>query len=298
MDLKQLRHLVTVIEQGSFSRAAEIVAISQPALTRSIKLLEQNLGKPLLERTTRKVSPTEAGARLYVRAKVILKEAEEAFDAVKQDDVCKRILKIGTAPMFATTITPAAVRAFTSQMPDVEVSVESGLFDTLADRLVKAELDVIVSNLPYGAIDQNLVSQPLIDIEVLYIASAKHPLASSNRIRVSDLLDYPWAVIDESHANDLYMNIFANQGAGVSPIRVRTNSLTTLKSLVEVPPWITLLPYHIVQTELDRKQLCALDVKGDQVRRRGGIVSRRTQADNQDIKRFSDCVRSVCNITR
>lgn len=294
MELKQLRHLVSVVDAGSFSRAAKDVAISQPALTRSIKLLEQRLGLRLFERTTRRVIPTVAGLRLYKRAKLILAESNAAIADLQDPTWRKRQLRIGIAPLFASTIIPNAIQRFYEDAPDVEVSVESGLFETLTSRLAEADLDLVVSNLPYGKLEDDLTSEAMFDIDVVYLVGAEHELARKRGIALSQLLAYPWAVVDESHANDLYGYIFASQGGSISPIRVRTNSLNLLKSLVQTPPWITLLPLHMAQQELARGDLCVLDVAGGHVKRRGGIVYRRAYSDDGELKRFSDCVRDAC----
>lgn len=293
MDLKQLRHLVAIVETESFSRASQAVAISQPALTRSIKLLEERLGVTLFERTTRRVNATSAGLRLYKRAKIILSETENALADLREDDHHSRRLRVGMAPMFATTIVPHAIQAFRELAPNVEIVIESGLFETLAARLAQADLDLVVSNFPYGGIPEDLASEPVFDIEVAYLASANHPLANQAKIKIADLLDYPWAVVDESHANDLYGDIFTSEGGNTSPIRVRTNSLNLLKSLIETPPWVTLLPLHMVQPELQRGDLVELDVSSDRVRRRGGIVYRRVRSEDPDLLRFTDCVRAA-----
>ena len=294
MDLKQLRHLVAIIDHESFSRAADAVAISQPALTRSIKLLEQRLGVALLERTTRSVSPTPAGERLYKRAKLILNETDAAISEVREDLGRSKPLRIGIAPMFATTIVPSAIRAFRTIAPDIEVAVQSGLFEVLTAQVAQGDLDLVVSNLPYGRLEDDLTSETLLDVDVVYLASTDHPLAGHQKNTLSDLFGYPWAVVDETHANDLYGYIFASEGDAPSPIRVRTNSLNLLKSLIETPPWISLLPRHMVQSELDCGQICELHVTGEPVRRNAGIVYRRSRSEDPDLKRFSETVRAAC----
>ena len=293
MELKQLRHFIAIVEHGSFSKAAKAVAISQPALTRSIKQLEERLGVLLFNRSTRSVTPTQAGTRLYKRGKLIVREADDVVSDLSSQLQTDRPLRIGTAPMFATTIIPKAIQEFSSRFPDIEVNVVSGLFETLTDRLAQADLDVVVSNLPYGALKDDLIGEYLFDIDVVYAASVNHPLARAKKVDVSELFEFPWAVVDENHANDLYMNIFANQGGQASPIRVRTNSLNLLKSLIETPPWITLLPTHIVHAEMERGLVCSINVDADKVRRKGGLVYRRSQSDDPNIQRFAGFVRDA-----
>jgi DNA-binding transcriptional LysR family regulator len=294
MDLKQLRHFVALADHRSFSAAAEAVAISQPALTRSIKLLEVRLGVTLFDRHTRRVALTEAGERLHRRAKLILNEAAAAERDVQTPPAQVRSLKVGMAPMFASNILPAAMTDFSRSHPNVEIEVTSGLFDVLAGKVLEGELDIAFSNLPYAQIDKSLLVEPLFDIDVVYLASRDHPLAGKPTTVFTELTAYPWAVIDETHANDLYGYIFASQGETTSPIRLKTNSLSLLKSLVRQPPWITLLPRHMVEAELTEGLITALEVPGERVSRRGGILVRAARMRDANLSDFAETLRRAC----
>ncbi|GAB5457827.1 MAG: LysR substrate-binding domain-containing protein [Henriciella sp.] len=294
MELKQLRHFIAVVDHGTFSRAAIETAISQPALTRSIKMLEDRLGAVLLERTTRRVALTEAGARLYRRAKLILNEVAVAEVDVQLGAKRAKPIRLGMAPMFAADILPNAISAFAQAHPGVEVDVKSGLFDTLAGGLLQGELDLVFSNLPYASFDDSLRIEPLYDIEVVYLASVDHPLSKTTDIAFAALTEFPWAVISETHAEDLYGYIFASRGQTRSPIQLRTNSLSLLKSLVLQPPWITLLPRHMVTGEVARGDLAILPVRGEPVTRRGGLLYRKASESDKILAAFADRIREAC----
>lgn len=294
MELKQLRHFIAVVDHGTFSRAAIETAISQPALTRSIKMLEDRLGAVLLERTTRRVALTEAGSRLYRRAKLILNEVAVAEVDVQVGAKRAKPIRLGMAPMFAADILPNAISAFAKAHPGVEVDVKSGLFDTLADGLLQGELDLVFSNLPYASFDGSLRIDPLYDIEVVYLASADHPLSKATDIAFAALTEFPWAVIGETHAEDLYGYIFASRGQTRSPIQLRTNSLSLLKSLVQQPPWITLLPRHMVTGEVTRGGLAVLPVSGEPVTRRGGLLYRKASESDNTLAALANEIRKAC----
>lgn len=294
MDLKQLRHFVALADEGRFSTACETVAISQPALTRSIKLLEERLGVVLFDRTTRHVKMTEAGQALYGRARLILNEASAAEQDVVNINRRGRPIQLGLAPMFATSILPAAITAFSQAHQDIEIEVTSGLFDTLAVGIRQGDLDLAFSNLPYARLDPALSDEALVDIDVVYLASASHPLANQEEISFADVMSHPWAVIDETHANDLYGYIFSTRGETRSPIRVRTNSLSLLKALVQAPPWITLFPRHMVREELATGSICQLQVSGDPVQRRGGLIFRSSRMKDRHIAGLASAIRQAC----
>ncbi len=294
MDLKQLRHFVALAEQGSFSRASEAVAISQPALTRSIKLLEERLGVSLFDRSTRYVKMTDAGRALYSRAHLVLNEAKAAEQAAKAVSVRMRPVRLGLAPMFATRLLPDAITLFHSLYPDVEIEVTSGLFENLSDGLLQGELDLAFSNLPYTRLDPALSDEPLVEIDVCYLASSAHPLAGKSAIPFSEVINYPWAVIDETHANDLYGYIFSTRGQSNSSIRLRTNSLSLLKTLVQSPPWVSLLPRHMLYSEIEGGKVIELNVAGEPVRRPGGLVFRKSRLVDDHVSALAEAIRNVC----
>lgn len=296
MDLRQLRHFVALADEGSFSTACETVSISQPALTRSIKLLEERLGVVLFDRSTRHVTMTEAGQALYGRAKLILNEASAAEQDVA--DISRRVrpIQLGLAPMFATSILPAAITTFSQANSDIEIEVTSALFDTLSDGVLQGDLDLAFSNLPYSRLDPALSDETLVDVDVVYLASAFHPLAHQSETSFADVMSYPWAVIDESHANDLYGYILSSRGESRSPIRVRTNSLSLLKALVQTPPWITLLPRHMVGDELEAGAISQLRVSGEPVLRRGGLIFRPARLKDKHVAALASAIREACRV--
>ena len=294
MELKQLRHFVALADEGSFSKACLKVAISQPALTRSIKLLEERLGVVLFDRSTRHVELTDPGRALYGRAKLILNEASAAEQDVITADRRVRPIQLGIAPMFATSILPEAITTFSKLHPEIEIEVTSGLFESLSDGVLQGDLDLAFSNLPYVRLDSGLSDEALTDIDVIYVASASHPLAHQEETSFSDAVSYPWAVIDETHANELYGYIFSSRGEYRSPIRVRTNSLSLLKELVQTPPWITLLPRHMVCEELASGRLSELRISGDPVHRRGGLIFRKSRVKDSHVAALVSAIRTAC----
>ncbi len=294
MDLKQLRHFVSVASERSFSKAAKLCAISQPALTRSIKLLEARLGVSLFDRSTRRVELTRAGKKMLPRAKLILNEVQETERLLASDMTEVRPLRIGAAPMFTSELLPAAISSFSQQQRDISLDVTTGLFDPLVARLLEAEIDLIFSHLPYVHFDDDVIVEPLIDIEVVYLVSAGHPLATRQNTRFQDLINCPWAVVGETHSEDFYGYILSSQGATASPIRLRSNSLDLLQSIVIHPPWVTLLPRQRAAKALETGQLVELSVAGDSMKRRGGLIYRKASKDNPALTAFANQIRAAC----
>src|SRR6056297_2231193 len=136
MDLRQLRYFIAVYEQGSVSRAASEIPISQPALTRSIRLLENELGVSLLQRHARGVIPTSAGERFYRHAHRILADCSQAREDIRDaDDSLSGETAIGVAALFAYTVMDRIVGEFCEKHPEVRITVTQGLLDDLLSGL-------------------------------------------------------------------------------------------------------------------------------------------------------------------
>lgn len=290
MNLKQLQNFVAIVENGTFLSAAEAINLSQPALSRSLQNLEASLGTQLLNRSTRGIQITTAGKQFYRRAKLILTEAEKALREIK-DDTQSQNLNVGMAPLFASQLLPQTLREMYAANPTLNLNVTSGLFPDLIKALSSGQIDLIVANLPFTDIPDDLVIEPLLDISIVYVASTSHPLATKKVCAFKDLSQFPWAVVDERHANDLYQYIFASEGETNSPITLKTNSLTLLKSIVSEPPFITLLPEHMVETDVRQNKLAILKTNQDRLKRKGGIIYRKNDIPNPVLESLKHILR-------
>lgn len=292
MDLKHLRNFVAIVDHGTFLAAAEAIHLSQPSLSRSLQSLEAKLGVTLLNRSTRGIQITAAGERFYRRAKLILNETEKAVTEAKDGDSVKN-LNVGMAPLFAGQLLPQALRSVCASNPALKVTVTSGLFPELIKGLTSGRIDIMVANLPFTDIPDDLVVEPLLNISIVYVASALHPLAQKKSCTFKDLAQFPWAVVDERHANDLYRYIFTSEGETKSPIALKTNSLTLLKSIIGEPPFITLLPRHMVDADVAENKLAILRTNQDPLKRKGGLVYRKNDISNPALESLKDTLKGL-----
>jgi LysR family transcriptional regulator, nitrogen assimilation regulatory protein len=173
MDLKQLEYFVHVAEMGSFTRAAALLQVAQPALSRQVRTLEVELRQPLLDRNGRGVTLTEAGKRLLAHARGILQQVQRARDDLEdQRGAATGRLAIALPPSVSRTLTAPLVQAFRNQMPRANLSVVEGLSTYALEWLLIGRVDcaVVYNVTPSPAIDL----QPLLD-EPLYLVSARPP---------------------------------------------------------------------------------------------------------------------------
>jgi LysR family transcriptional regulator, nitrogen assimilation regulatory protein len=143
MDLKQLDYFVTVIEKGSFSRAAVALHLAQPSVSRQIALLEAELGQRLLERTGRGITATPAGIALLSHARAMLDSAAQAKFQIKEmsTEPSGKIV-LGLPHRVATGLCVPLIAAFRKKLPQATISVVEGLSLTLREGLINGQIDL------------------------------------------------------------------------------------------------------------------------------------------------------------
>jgi len=171
MDFKQLETFVQVAELGSFTRAASVLRMAQPALSRQVRALEVDLRQTLFDRNGRGVTLTEAGKRLLAHARGILQQVQRARqDLDEQRGAASGLLSIGLPPSIGRTLTAPLVEAFRAQFPKATLTMVEGLSTYTLEWLVSGRIDcaVVYNATPAAAIDL----LPVLD-EQLFLLSAR-----------------------------------------------------------------------------------------------------------------------------
>jgi LysR family transcriptional regulator, nitrogen assimilation regulatory protein len=169
MDLKQLEYFVRVAELGSFTRAAQVLGIAQPALSRQVRLLEVELRQNLLVRNGRGATPTEAGQLLLEHGRGILHQVERAREELGRvrSGLAGRVA-LGLPPSVARVLTVPLTRAFRQRLPEAQLSISEGLSTAMQENLHNGRLDIAVlynpSPMP-GIEHQALVEEELLLVQ-------------------------------------------------------------------------------------------------------------------------------------
>jgi DNA-binding transcriptional LysR family regulator len=243
MELHQLRYLVLLSEELSFTRAAARGNVAQPALSRQIQKLEDELGVPLVDRTSRRVSLTPTGVDVVGRARKILEEVDATRAAAQGVAALVRgRLVLGMTPTPGPFDVAAALSGFHREHPDVELVLKEELSVSLADRLRRDELDLaIVSAIPERS-RAGLELRPLSSEPLQVVLPPSHRLASRSWLRLKELSGErfvsfpPGATIRETL-------VAAARAAGFTPtITLESNDTTRIRALVATGLGITLLP--------------------------------------------------------
>lgn len=239
MELDQLRYFLRVAETGNVTRAAQDLGISQPALSRSILRLEEELGRPVFERGTRALSLTEAGTLLLTRARQALTLLDETKAEIADDGQSGRV-RVGAIPTIAPYFLPEILRRFSREFPRAEVIVRESTTDLLLKHLAQGEIDLAVLALPVAA--RHIDVEPLFDEELLLVLPVEHSLVAKAKVRLDDLEPFSFVLLDEAHC--LSDNIVAwCRQRSFQPVAVeRISQLAMVQELVSLSHGISMIP--------------------------------------------------------
>ncbi len=241
MELHQLKYLVAVADQGSFTKAAQQCLVAQPSLSQQIIKLERELGQLLLERLGRRVRLTDAGQLFYEQAMAIL----AAVDRVKEEVVELAgerggTVTIGAIPTVAPYLLPEQAQRFQRSYPKARVVIQEDFTEHTIASCVRGDLDVGILALPIP--DVPLHVEPLFEEELLLALPAQHPLTRKRQLTVNDLNGQPFILIGEMHCLGRQIVSFCKEES-CSPFMVcRTAQLLTVQELVALGHGISLLP--------------------------------------------------------
>jgi LysR family transcriptional regulator, transcription activator of glutamate synthase operon len=188
MELRQLRYIVALAEERSFTRAAGKVLVAQPALSQQIAKLEAELGLPLVDRTTRRVAMTEAGDRLVEHARRVLKQVEVAReDLADLAGLRTGHLTIGASRTVGALDLSALLAEFYRRYPAVDLAVREDLSISLARELRADELDLAFITVPGDAPVDGLELRVVSSEELVAVLPPGHELTARRKLRVADL---------------------------------------------------------------------------------------------------------------
>ena len=239
MEIDQLRYFLQAAERGNFTRAAADLMISQPALSRSIQKLEEELGQPVFERKTRSISLTEAGTLLQARAQQALSILEDTKAEITDDGESGRV-RVGAIPTIAPYFLPEVLRPFSAAFPKASLIVQENTTDVLLKSCTQGELDLAIVALPIPT--KYLEIEELFEEELFLVLPPDHVLTSKPKIRLRDVEPFRFVLLDEAHCLSDNIGSFCRQRS-FQPVSVeRTSQLTMVQELVSLSHGVSLIP--------------------------------------------------------
>ncbi len=216
MQFQQLAYFVAVADTRHFTRAAEVVHVSQPSLSQQIRTLEKELGAPLFSRARGNIALTDAGEALLPLARRILADADTARHEVLELAQLRRgRVRLGATPSLATGMLPDVLRVFHHRHPGVQLLIEEGGSHDLVRELARGALDLALVVLPLPTPSPALTTVELFQEDLVVVSSAEAEPPTSP-LRVADLEGQPMVMF--RHGYDLRdLTLAACRAAGFEP---------------------------------------------------------------------------------
>lgn len=243
MTLVQLEYIVALDTYRSFGVAAEKCFVTQPTMSMQVQKLEDELGVKLFDRSKQPITPTEIGIEVLDQARNILKESYKLKELISnQRSVVSGELRIGIIPTMAPYLMPKVISAFMDKYPDVQLVIWEYMTDQIIHELKNGLLDCGILSTPLE--DKSLQESPLFYESFIAYLSKSSPLINKKNLQASDInLDDLW-LLNEGHCmRNQILNICKRKKSDdLKPFEYNTDSVETLKRMVEMNKGITLLP--------------------------------------------------------
>lgn len=254
---RQVRYFLAVAEQESFTRAAEALHVSQPALSQQVRLLEESLGVQLFDRTGRTTRLTDSG-EVYLqyvrRASQEFLEAKRALHDV--DDLSRGSLRVAVTPTFTTYLVGPLVEAFHSRYPSISLNLREISQEHMENLLLLDEIDVGIAFSGTPTADLDLDS--LLVETLALVVRAGHPLASERSVGLDALSAESLVLLSAEFATRDQIDRFCRQHSIQPRVQIEVNSISAVVEIVRRTSLSTLLPATIAFAHQDLKAI-ALD---------------------------------------
>ncbi|HET8538506.1 MAG TPA: LysR substrate-binding domain-containing protein [Anaeromyxobacter sp.] len=270
--VRQLQIFDAAARTLSFSRAAEVLRLTQPAVSMQIRQLEHFAGVPLFERSGRRLHLTDAGDRLVQHARAVLRaleEADEAFAAMKGLRGGRlRLAVVSTAKYFA----PRLIARFVQAHPGVEVRLQVDNRDAVVRTLAGNDVDLALMGRPPGELD--LVAAPFAEHPHVIIAPPDHPLAHRRRVEVEALAAETFLVREVGSGTRTAMERFFQERGVKLRVGMEMPSNETIKQAVMAGLGLSFISLHTIALELAARALGVVHAPGLPVVRQWYVLHR------------------------
>ena len=270
MESRQVRHFLAAYDMGSFASAAQMLGLSQQAISKSILRLEAQLGVRLFERDGRRVRPTAYADLFLPHARTIAAETDR-FRADLGDMLGGRQgrLRIGVGPSAAADVVARAVSMLTVERPDVRLSVMAGIYEMMVSDLLLGKLDVVVAVRQVDRPDPLIREEALGNIHYVVLAGANHPLAGrgqgqgrkQGRLSLADLAGAKWlAGANIGTVEEAIVASFRAAGVPRPRPEIESTSVIFTAAMLDAGMHLAILPEMLMARDIRAGRIVKLDV--------------------------------------
>ncbi len=256
MDIRQLRQILAIRDHGSFARAAEALHIGQPALSRSMAKIEDELGLTIFTRTSAGSELTPMGEMIAERAERVIAATQHlARDAALVAGGDASAIRLGVGAALKDTLLPRLLLKIVEAHPRLRLEIEFGAANRMLPLVQGRELDLVLCE---ASASTSLAYAEALHAEVIFVASPTHPLASARRIPIERLVAFPWA---GPSIPDYTVSAFLGRASAADLLDAYTaNDIEALMPLVRAGHAGLMAPSFVVQPAVRAGELVRLDV--------------------------------------
>lgn len=295
LTLRQLRYFEALARHGHFGRAAEVCAISQPALSLQIRDLEESLGTALFERSPRRVRLTRFGEDFAPRVRDILRAVDELGDLARASrSWLSGRLRIGVIPTVAPYLLPGIVASLNRDHPGLDLHVRETLTAKLMRELAEGRLDAAIVALPVS--EPSFTEAPLFAEEFLLVRpsdEAGKPVPNIDKLKEMRLL-----LLEEGHCFRDQALAFCNLATSLPREVLEGSSLSTLVQMVGAGIGVTFIPEMAAPVETRSAAVSLARFADPQPRRTIGMIWRRTSPLTGQLHHIAEIVRQAAEALR
>jgi DNA-binding transcriptional LysR family regulator len=261
MELTQLEFFITVVEEGSFSKAATRVFRTQPAVSIAIRRLEEEVGAPLFERSQKTPTLTEVGEMVYDYAKRMLALRDQARETVAELRELKRgRVRIGANESTSLYLLPHLILQYREQHPNVKVEIYRHVSERLPREVLDRNVDFAL--LAFEPEDSGLESFPILRDELVLIMHPEHELAQRDSVTIKELGKESFLAHNVKTASRFkVIEVFAQHHTPLN-ITLELATVETIKRFVQLKIGLAFVPRMCVSEELERGTLATIRVSG------------------------------------
>lgn len=289
-NLENLRRFAAVCDHGTLHRAAETIGVSQPALTRSIKLLEESVGGDLFERRSRGVHPTPLGESVLVQARHLLRESQLAEAEIASHRAGEHgTFRIAAAPVWMSAILPHVVAQLHATFPSLRIQLEAMDYAEALTRLKNAECDAFFGGFQeVAALPSFLVRRKMFPSQLQIVARDGHEIFQRDRHDVACLLDYPWVSFQSDFAYlDTVRQVIETETGQVIAASVQCDSMLTSLELLRHGNYLSVLPSSFLSGTYGQR-LRVVHPGFGEIRFDSGPIFRRSLLTNKAFRTLLD----------
>lgn len=291
-DLRQVKAFVALADTQSFTRAAELLFLTQSAVSHSIRSLEQQLEVQLVERAGKRISLTQDGVVFLRRCRSVIHELEMATQEI---EALKRWgqgrIRLGATHTLCQYLLPTVLREFRDCFPRCEIHIESGDTAGLLSKLEKANLDLVLGislRAPSWA-----TFQPIFDDELVFVVSSLHPWASQAGIPLGEIAKESFLVYAKnSETHRLIRAHFDSLGVKLRAT-LNLGSMEAIKEMAKIGIGVGIVSPWVVREELARGQLVQVPIRKEPLQRSWGAFTH----ESKTLSMVEDTFVGICELT-